>query len=161
MDAVIKPLNVSAEYRDRISKGDIPPKITDSYNGDFNEVKNNLNVCIDAVNALVDTGTLVHAAAEGRLDVRADAANHQGDFRKIVQGVNDTDRQPANELMRRNGACHVRGGEDRRFLERPTGRSAPHSSSSSHTVSESTWRITLKWCAPSESDVRGVDLAAE
>ena len=49
LDAVIRPLNVSAEYMDRISKGDIPPKITDTYNGDFNEIKNNLNVCIDAV----------------------------------------------------------------------------------------------------------------
>ena len=53
LDAVIGPLNVSAEYVDRISKGDIPPKITDTYNGDFNEIKNNLNTCIDAVNALV------------------------------------------------------------------------------------------------------------
>ena len=39
LDAVIGPLNVSAEYVDRISKGDIPPRITDSYNGDFNEIK--------------------------------------------------------------------------------------------------------------------------
>ena len=53
LDAVIGPLNVAAEYVDRISKGDIPPKITDKYNGDFNEIKNNLNTCIDAVNALV------------------------------------------------------------------------------------------------------------
>ena len=43
LDAVIGPLNVAAEYVDRISKGDIPPKITDTYNGDFNELKNNLN----------------------------------------------------------------------------------------------------------------------
>ncbi len=63
LDAVIGPLNVSAEYVDRISKGDIPPKITDTYNGDFNEIKNNLNTCIDAVNALVaDAGSVV----EGR-----------------------------------------------------------------------------------------------
>ena len=44
---------LSAEYVDRISKGDIPAKITDTYNGDFNEIKNNLNQCIDAVNLLV------------------------------------------------------------------------------------------------------------
>ena len=44
LDSVIKPLNMSAEYMDRISKGDVPPKITDTYAGDFNEVKNNLNV---------------------------------------------------------------------------------------------------------------------
>ncbi|HWQ65649.1 MAG TPA: methyl-accepting chemotaxis protein [Methanospirillum sp.] len=91
LDAVIGPLNVAAEYVDRISKGDIPPKITDSYNGDFNEIKNNLNQCIDAVNLLVrDAGMLSGAAIKGQLDTRADAARHQGDFRKIVDGVNQT-----------------------------------------------------------------------
>ncbi|MBK7258285.1 MAG: methyl-accepting chemotaxis protein [Ignavibacteriae bacterium] len=91
LDAVIGPLNVAAEYVDRISKGDIPAKISDSYNGDFNEIKNNLNRAIDAVNALVaDARMLAEAAMEGRLKTRADAAKHEGDFRKIVQGVNDT-----------------------------------------------------------------------
>jgi len=91
LDSVIGPLNVAAEYVDRISKGDIPPKITDTYNGDFNEIKNNLNTCIDAVNLLVgDAGMLAKAAVEGKLKTRADASKHQGDFRKIVEGVNDT-----------------------------------------------------------------------
>jgi len=91
LDAVIGPLNVTAEYVDRISKGDIPAKITDEYKGDFNEIKNNLNQCIDAIGALVaDANTLSRAAVEGRLDTRADASRHQGDFRAIVQGVNDT-----------------------------------------------------------------------
>ncbi len=91
LDAVIGPLNVAAEYVDRISKGNIPPKITDSYNGDFNEIKNNLNQAIDAVNALVsDAGTLSLAAIEGKLATRADASKHQGDFQKIVAGVNQT-----------------------------------------------------------------------
>ncbi len=91
LDAVIGPLNVAAEYVDRIAKGDIPPRITDNYNGDFNEIKNNLNGCIDAVNALVaDAGMLVNAAVEGKLASRADATKHQGDFRKIVAGVNET-----------------------------------------------------------------------
>src|ERR1017187_4346799 len=44
-DAVIKPLNLSPEYLDRHSKGDIPPKSTGPCNGDFNEIKNNLNNC--------------------------------------------------------------------------------------------------------------------
>ena len=91
LDSVIGPLNVAAEYVDRISKGDIPPKITDNYNGDFNEIKNNLNQAIDAVNALVaDAAMLSVAAVEGRLDTRADASKHGGDFRKIVEGVNKT-----------------------------------------------------------------------
>jgi methyl-accepting chemotaxis protein len=91
LDSVIGPLNVAAEYVDRISKGDIPPRITDNYNGDFNEIKNNLNQAIDAVNALVmDAKLLAMAAVEGRLDTRADASKHQGDFAVIVKGVNDT-----------------------------------------------------------------------
>jgi len=91
LDAVIGPLNVAAEYVDRISKGDIPPKITDTYNGDFNELKNNLNNCVSNVSALVaDANLLVKAAVEGKLATRADAAKHEGDFRKIVEGVNRT-----------------------------------------------------------------------
>ncbi|MCF8169293.1 MAG: MCP four helix bundle domain-containing protein, partial [Rhodoferax sp.] len=91
LDAVINPLNVAAGYVDRISKGDIPPKITDNYNGDFNTLKNNLNTCVDSVNALVaDANMLAQAAVAGKLETRANAAKHQGDFQKIVQGVNNT-----------------------------------------------------------------------
>ena len=91
LDAVIGPLNVAADYVDRISKGDITEKITDEYNGDFNTIKNNLNTCIDAVNELVaDAAMLAEAAVEGRLATRADEEKHGGDFRKIVEGVNDT-----------------------------------------------------------------------
>ena len=91
LDSVIGPLNVAAEYVERISRGDIPQKITDSYHGDFNEIKNNLNMCIDAVSLLVsDANMLAQAAVDGKLDTRADASKHQGDFTRIVKGVNDT-----------------------------------------------------------------------
>jgi methyl-accepting chemotaxis protein len=91
LDAVIGPLNVSADYVDKISKGNIPAKITDNYNGDFNLIKNNLNQCIDAIGAMVaDANMLVKAAVEGKLSTRADASKHGGDFGKIVAGVNAT-----------------------------------------------------------------------
>ena len=90
LDNVIKPLNMSAEYVDRISKGDIPPKITDSYNGDFNEIKNNLNNCIDNIRALVaEAAFLVKASGEGKLATRAEATKHQGEYRKIMEGINE------------------------------------------------------------------------
>ncbi|WP_430544014.1 methyl-accepting chemotaxis protein [Xanthomonas sacchari] len=37
-----------------------------------------------------DTSLLVAAASAGRLEVRADAGLHQGDFRRIVDGINQT-----------------------------------------------------------------------
>ncbi len=91
LDAVIGPLNMAADYVDRISKGDIPEKISDEYNGDFNDIKNNLNTCIEAVNALVaDAKMLSDAAIAGDFMERADTSRHQGDFRKVVEGVNGT-----------------------------------------------------------------------
>jgi methyl-accepting chemotaxis protein len=90
LDAVINPLNVAAEYVDRISKGDIPPKITDSYNGDFNEIKNNLNQCIDEMNGLVDDiNALMRAGVQGNLNYRDDVTTNHGAFREIMQGIND------------------------------------------------------------------------
>jgi methyl-accepting chemotaxis protein len=100
LDAVIAPLSVAAEYIDRISRGEIPPKITDNYNGDFNTIKQNLNTCITAINALVgDAGVLAEAAREGRVTVRADAGRHQGDFRKIIEGVNETLEMIVNPIV--------------------------------------------------------------
>ena len=43
------------------------------------------------INALVtDANMLSVAAVEGTLATRADATKHQGDYRKIVEGVNKT-----------------------------------------------------------------------
>jgi methyl-accepting chemotaxis protein len=104
LDAVIGPLNVAAEYMDRIAKGDVPDKITREYRGDFNEIKRNLNTCIDAVKGLVeDVASLVEAAVAGRLVTRADVSRHQGDFRRIVEGVNrtlDATTEPVAEAAR-------------------------------------------------------------
>lgn len=104
LDAVIGPLNVAAEYVERISRGDIPEHIMDNYNGDFNEVKNNLNTCIDAVNNLVEDALMLSKAGiAGQLEIRADASRHEGDFRKIIGGVNDTLDAvigPLNEAIR-------------------------------------------------------------
>ena len=99
LDAVITPLNNAASYIDSIAKGNIPAKITDTYNGDFNTLKNNLNLCIDAVNALVDDANrLATAADQGHLAIRADASKHQGDFRKVIEGVNNTLDSVVNPL---------------------------------------------------------------
>ena len=81
---------MTAEYVDRISKGDIPPKITDSYNGDFNEIKNNLNACIDTMSGLLaETDKLIKATVDGQLATRGDAGKFAGGWGKLVGGVNN------------------------------------------------------------------------
>ena len=100
LDAVIGPLNVAAEYVDRISKGDIPPRITDNYNGDFNEIKLNLNNCIDIMNnLLLEADKVVQAAADGRLDERANPELFVGGWKELVVGVNNIVANIVNPLM--------------------------------------------------------------
>lgn len=57
----------------------------------FEKIRDALKVSVGAIHALVaDANMLAQAAVEGRLATRADASKHQGDFRKIVEGVNRT-----------------------------------------------------------------------
>ena len=53
-------------------------------NDTIEQVRANLRALI------ADTSTLSQAALEGRLDVRADAGQHRGGFRSIVEGINAT-----------------------------------------------------------------------
>ena len=90
LDAVIGPLNVAAEYVDRISKGDIPPKITDNYHGDFNEIKNNLNQCIDSLNGLLgEMAQMYERQKAGDIDAMADTTKFQGVYKQLAEGVNE------------------------------------------------------------------------
>ncbi|HYA40787.1 MAG TPA: methyl-accepting chemotaxis protein, partial [Syntrophobacteraceae bacterium] len=100
MDAVVGPLKVAANYVDQISKGIIPPAITDVYKGDFNEIKNNLNAMVKTMNQLLaETDKIIQAAANGDLDKRADAGLFVGSWSKLVSGVNDTITNIVNPLM--------------------------------------------------------------
>ena len=66
-------------------------------NDTIEQVRRNLKALI------ADMQMLVRAAVEGRLEVRVDGARHEGDFRKIVDGVNSTMDAvigPFNELNR-------------------------------------------------------------
>jgi methyl-accepting chemotaxis protein len=81
LDAVIVPLNVAANYVERISKGDIPPQITDTYQGEFNTIKTNLNILIAAMDEVT------HAAeeiAQGNLTVAVRERSSQDKLMKAL-----------------------------------------------------------------------------
>ena len=89
LDSVIGPLNVAAEYVDRISKGDIPPKIPDEYKGDFNEIKGNINQLIDNVNMIVKgIDRVVINVIDGNLTDRGNDSLFNGEWKKLVEGIN-------------------------------------------------------------------------
>lgn len=89
LDAVFLPLNTSANYIEKIAKGEMPKIITEDYNGDFNTLKNNLNQCINNINNLIeDTKMVSKAIVEGKLYEKANPEKHLGEYKTIVQGIN-------------------------------------------------------------------------
>jgi len=90
IDAFVAPINMTAEYIDRLSESDIPEEITDEYRGDFNKIKNNLNMLgNDIRNVLQEIKDLSRAIREGKLETRGNAGNFGGGWRELVIGVNN------------------------------------------------------------------------
>jgi len=84
LDAVITPLNMAAGYVDRISKGDLPPPITDSYHGDFNTIKNNLNLLIDAMERVSKVSLEI---AGGNLDIEVRERSEKDNLMKSLAAM--------------------------------------------------------------------------
>ena len=100
LEALVAPLNMSANCLKRISKGDIPDAIEEEYPGDFDTIRDSLNTCIGAVRGMIeDVNMLSEAAIKGELHTRADIERHEGDFKKIVEGFNRTLDAVVNPLF--------------------------------------------------------------
>lgn len=88
LDSVIGPLKVAADYVDKISRGTIPEKITDRYNGDFNILKNNINQCIDGLGGLVEANEVLARMAVNDHS-RGVQGTYQGIFAEVKTHVNE------------------------------------------------------------------------
>ncbi|MGZ8913857.1 MAG: MCP four helix bundle domain-containing protein, partial [Methylobacter sp.] len=82
--------DAAVEIANMIAIGDLSANI-ELNSGDTTSVFAAMKNMSDTLKGLLtDTDVLVRAAAEGELDTRADANKYQGDFRKLVAGINDT-----------------------------------------------------------------------
>ena len=87
LDAVVNPLYVAAEYIQKIGLGEIPPEITDTYYGDFNEIKNNINSCIQGLKGLEEASNILEKMS---LNDFTDSVqgSYSGIFEKISESLN-------------------------------------------------------------------------
>ncbi|MDM8549203.1 methyl-accepting chemotaxis protein [Desulfobacterales bacterium HSG2] len=114
VDAFAAPVSMTADYIDRISKGDIPERITDEYSGDFNKIRNNLNRLIDAMNEVT---LLAGKMADG--DITADV-RERSDRDALMRALNlmksrisDVLRETDGQISAvREGRLDTRGNAD-------------------------------------------------
>lgn len=92
IDAFVAPINMAAATIDRIAKGDMPEKITAEYKGDFNEIKDNLNILIDA---MTDITQLAEEMAAGNLTIEVNERSGQD---TLMQALNSM-IQRLNEVV--------------------------------------------------------------
>lgn len=91
LDAIVSPIQLTANYLDDIAQGNIPQHISEDYQGDFNQIRNSLITSTEAIRRLVtDANQLAESAIEGEISVRIDQSSHKGEFAEIVAGMNNT-----------------------------------------------------------------------
>ena len=89
LDAITTPLNVVADYLKRIANGDMPPRITDDYKGEFLTLRKNMNATIGILNGFVDSVHYVTAEHDkGDIDQMLDDSRFEGVYKRMAQGVN-------------------------------------------------------------------------
>lgn len=104
-DAFVKPINVTAESLNRISKGEIPEKIGDDYKGDFNKIRNNLNILIDSTDEVT---RLAQEMSRGNLMMEVKVRS-EGD--KMMQALNSMLKRLGDVVTRvKSSADNVASG---------------------------------------------------
>jgi len=89
--SIVRPINACVDAANRIAAGDMDVKLDTISNDETGVLQKAMQKMVEAVKALVtDAHALSEAAVAGRLATRADAGKHQGDFQKVIAGVNNT-----------------------------------------------------------------------
>ncbi|MBP8286587.1 MAG: MCP four helix bundle domain-containing protein, partial [Rhodoferax sp.] len=89
--SITGPTQKLMDGADKMAQGNFEFKLDIDTKDEIGALAKSVQAMQSAVQAMiVDTNVLIKAAVDGQLETRADATKHQGDFRKIVEGVNTT-----------------------------------------------------------------------
>jgi methyl-accepting chemotaxis protein len=104
LDAIVGPLSTSASHLARISRGDIPEPINVVFEGQFEEIRSNLNQCIVAIDVMLsDTRKLAKGVGDGDFETQVESTRHSGRFREIIESITtalDSVVEPVKETER-------------------------------------------------------------
>lgn len=88
INSFTKPLKVASKAIERIGNGGIPPKITTEYLGDFNDLKENINSCIDGLGALKEGNEILAFMSKDNFTQKIEGSYH-GIYAEIAESINN------------------------------------------------------------------------
>lgn len=101
LSTLVEPFILTSRYMRRIAEGDIPPRITDEYKGDFNKVKNNVNGCIDNLNTVISEMILLNENHKaGDIDALIPLDKFTGAYQQMANGVNEAVSNHVNVILK-------------------------------------------------------------
>ena len=90
-NSIGKPIRTIVENANKLAVGDTSVRLDKQSKDEIGMLTAAFSKVIDAINKLIsDANMLSTAAVEGQLSKRADASAHQGDYRRVIEGVNAT-----------------------------------------------------------------------
>ncbi len=113
------PFRSTADYLDRMSRGDMPSLVETEYRGGFNDVKESLNRSITTIdNLLQESQSLIDAAYSGDLESRGDIDKFEGSWRELIDGLNGVFAAVVDPVQNAGGVLRALAeGELRNHME--------------------------------------------
>jgi methyl-accepting chemotaxis protein len=91
LDTLVTPLRLAANAIAQISHGTIPPFVIDDFQGEYNNLKRNLNILLATLYGMHnETQNLINNINEGKLRTRGNDWDFGGIWRDLISGVNGT-----------------------------------------------------------------------
>ena len=89
LDAITRPLNIVADHLAHIAVGDIPPRITEEFKGEYAALRKNMNATTGILSGFVDSIHYVSGEHDkGDIDTLIDESRFEGSFKIMAKGVN-------------------------------------------------------------------------
>ncbi len=88
LGSLIAPLKTTAGYIEQIGMGEIPEKITEEYKGDFNDIKNSVNACVDGLDALIQGNNILRQMSKNNYSETMDGS-YVGIYEKMRHSINN------------------------------------------------------------------------
>lgn len=97
--SVTRPLAIAVDAANRLAEGDMTAKLDYNAKDEMGQLVSAMRHMADSIKLLVtDANSLSANAIAGELSARADATKHKGEYRAIVDGMNNTMKAVADPI---------------------------------------------------------------
>lgn len=104
LDSLIAPMRLAGGALNEIAHGRIPPFVIDDYQGEYNQIKQNINTLLAILYGMhKETTNLTSSVRSGNLKTRGNDWDYDGIWQELIKGMNstlDAVLDPVNEASR-------------------------------------------------------------